>query len=276
MMKKVFALLLVAALTACFAVVAFAADYTDVVSLMPTDKSKVTQVDGKTDVTFEGGKLTLAMAQDSDPKWPSVEVTEAAGKVIDLTATPYLHLSVTIPEGQGEVGANGVITYTTEDGVEGQFQLSALRYPDVDPAAPGTDFPDSGNVNPATDDYRVTTDVTLNVADWLKARTDIQNPGKITIKKFTLSIYVGNATWDKIAFAKEGAGNTPSESASESTPATSATPSASAPATSTTPSASAPANSSQGPTTGDSGILLFTVVGVVAVCGLAVAVKSRH
>lgn len=285
-MKRFLALLLVVALTACFAVVASAADpqYTDVVSLLPTDASKVSQVDGKTDYKVENGKLTIAMAAGSSPAWPSIEITEAANKEVDLTATPYLHINVTIPEGQGEVGLNGVITFKTADGVEGSAQLSALQYPDVDPAAPKENFPDNNNVNPATDDYRKTTDIYVNVVDWLKARTDIKNPGKITITKLTLSVYVGNGTWNALAFAKEGADEPSTSEPSTSTPSTS-TPSTSTPSTSTpstsTPSTSAPATSSpaassSGPSTGDAGVLVFAVLGVVAIVGVAVAVKTRH
>ena len=275
-MKRFLALLLVVALTACFAVVASAADpqYTDVVSLLPTDQSKISQVDGKTDYKVENGKLTIAMAAGSNPAWPSIEITEAANKEVDLTATPYLHINVTIPEGQGEVGLNGVIACEAADGTTAEIQLSALRYPDVDPAAPKENFPDNNNVNPATDDYRTSTDVYLNVVDWLKARTDIKNPGKIKITKLTLSVYVGNGTWNALAFAKEGADEPSTSEPSTSTPSTS-TPSTSTPSTST-PATSSPAASSSGPSTGDAGVLVFAVLGVVAIVGVAVAVKTRH
>ena len=275
-MKRFLALLLVVALTACFAVVASAADpkYTDKVSLLPTDQSKISQVDGTTDYKVENGKLTIAMAAGSNPAWPSIEVTEAAGKEIDLTATPYLHINVTIPEGQGEIGINGIIACEAADGTAAEIQLSALRYPETDNHAPGTDFPDNNNVNPASDDFRTSTDVYLSVVDWLKARTDIKNPGKIKITKLTLSVYVGNGTWNALAFASEGAGE---PAASETT---SSEPASSAPATSTpsesAPASSAPAASSNGPTTGDSGVLVFAVLGVVAVAGVAIAVKTRH
>ena len=65
----------------------------------------------------------------------------------------------------------------------------------------------------------------------------------------------------------------PSEPA-ESTPAES-TPSESTPAEST-PAESTPAASSTAPAAGDSGMLVFAVLGVLSVAGVAVALKARR
>ncbi len=261
-MKRFLALLLVVALTACFAVVASAADpqYTDVVNLLPTDASKVSQVDGTTEWSVDGGKLTIAMAEGSNPAWPSVELTEAAGKEIDLSATPYLHLDFTVPETTGEAGINGMIYYTEEGSTEAKTaQLSMVA---------------TGKA----DDFRGTTSAYYDFSKFAGTT------GKITITKVTLSIYVWKVTWNTLAFAKEGVDEPSTSEPSTSTPSTS-TPSTSTPSTSTpstsTPSTSAPATSSpaassSGPSTGDAGVLVFAVLGVVAIVGVAVAVKTRH
>lgn len=270
-MKKVFALLLVAvmAVTCLCAALSVSAEetYTDKVNLLPASKDDVSQAseNGKVDFTVSNGQLKLVRSTESGIAWPSVGFD--VNKEIDLSKTPMLHLVFDVdPNSTADVdegcGVNGIITYTVGD-EEKTAQLSAVAGRDAD-------------------DFRLSSDVYLDFAKFA------ETTGKITVVKITLSIYASDErvaegqsiTWKTLAFAGEGAAEESSEdskaeeTSSEAPAENSNTETSSAPAAT---SSEAPATSSTSkPATGDEGVIVFAVLGLVAVAGAAIAVKGRR
>ncbi len=151
-------------------------EYTDVESLLPTDVSQLSQVDGKVDYTIHtDGSLKLVRSADSAIEWPSVKVV--SGKTINLSETPYLHMDMHHSGGW----ANGILYYTNAYGTSGSIQLSQLFDGSV------YDFCTADHV----------------YADLAKA---LGTTGVITLDYYTLSVYgVGGdaVTWYTLSLAKE-------------------------------------------------------------------------
>ncbi|MBQ9413517.1 MAG: hypothetical protein IJU16_00150 [Clostridia bacterium] len=151
--------------------------YEDTASLLPTSTSAVSQNEGTVDFTLNAdGTLRLARAASSSIAWPSVKFSP--NKTVNLSDTPFLHLSVTPDNGY----ANGYVYYTV-NGKENVFQLSDA-------------------VNGDNMDFTTATNAYVD----LKAVTG-QSSGSIVITKITLSVYgdVGGAVvWNAIALAKSG------------------------------------------------------------------------
>ena len=258
-MKRTLALLLVAvmAIACTLAVLTVSAEgpvYTDKVNLLPASVN---------DIAINGGELTYSIAADGSLtlekvagtalNWPSIVYN--VNKEVDLSATPYLHMSFINEEGPEyeNRGVNGLIYYTVDGGEEQSAQISAVGGNDVD-------------------DFRDTAEMYCDFAKFVGVN------GKITVTRIVLSVLGDESpiTWKALAFAKEGADdagddNNSSTEDDSSAPADSNS-STDAPSTST----STPAESSKVPTTGDSGMILFAVLGVVALAGVAVTVKVRH
>lgn len=275
-MKKVFALLLVAvmAVTCLCAALSVSAEetYTDKVNLLPASEKDVSQAsdNGKVNFTVSNGQLKLVRSTESGIAWPSVGFD--VNKEIDLSETPMLHMVFDVdPNSTADVdegcGVNGIITYKVGD-EEKTAQLSAIAGRDVD-------------------DFRLSSDLFVKFPE----------TGKITVVKVTLSIYASDERaaegqaiiWKTLAFAGEGSANTSSEDSSDNAgntetsseaPAESNTESSAPAETSSAPAATsstAPATSSTSkPATGDEGIIVFAVLGLVAVAGAAIAVKARR
>lgn len=256
-MKRTLALLLVAimAITCSLAALSVSADetvYTDKVNLLPANESEISIAGGTPIYTLSEGKLSLTRAEESSVAWPSVKYT--VNKEVDLTATPFLHMNFET-SGVGDRGVNGHIHYTVDGGDEVEVQLSAI----------------GGN---GVDDFRDTADMYIDLADYL----DIT--GKITITYIDLSVYGGigeTITWNALALAKEGADEDNTTTSSEGDDTTTSSEgddtTTSSEGDDTTTSSE---ESSKVPPTGDSGIILFAALGVLALAGVAVTVKARH
>ena len=151
-------------------------DYQDADSLLPTDVSQLSQVDGKVDYTINSdGSLKLVRSADSAIEWPSVKIV--SGKTIDLTDTPYLHFDMHHTGGW----ANGILYYTNAYGTSGSVQLSQL-------------------IDGSVYDFCTADDVYVDLAKALGTT------GVITLDYYTLSVYgVGGdaVTWYTLSLAKE-------------------------------------------------------------------------
>lgn len=251
-MKRTLALLLVAimAITCTLAALSVSAEgtvYTDKINLLPASVDVIEVNGGEPTYSIAAdGSLTLQKVTGTALNWPSIGYD--LNVEVDLSLTPYLHMSFENEVGpdRDNRGVNGVIHYTVDGSLETQeAQLSKIGGNDVN-------------------DFRDTADMYCNLSEFLG------NTGKITIVRITLSVLGDESpiTWKALAMAKEGAG----EDSSEGDASTGNNASSDAPAAST----SSPAESSKAPTTGDNSLILFAVLGVVALAGVAVAVKVRH
>ncbi|MBQ9413731.1 MAG: hypothetical protein IJU16_01230 [Clostridia bacterium] len=151
----------------------FSVSHLNPASLLPESTSQLQQL-GSSVVDYaigSGGVFRIARDAASEVAWPSIQITE--NKTVNLTETPYLHLSMTPENG----AANGRIYYTV-NGSEESIQLSALV---------------NGSVNDITEPL----DTYINFSD------AIDKVGPITITKVILSVYgaVGDAvTWNTFGF----------------------------------------------------------------------------
>jgi len=146
-------------------------------SLLPTRADQLTQVDGQADATVNAdGSLTVARGADSAVAWPSVRY--ACKRAIDLAATPYLHLNMTVTnKGCG----NGFLNLSLADGTTKKLRLSEL-------------------VNGTATDFTADTDVYIDLAKAL-GRTDV-----VVLDNYSLSVYgvVGaSVTWKQLAFVSQ-------------------------------------------------------------------------
>ena len=281
-MKRTLALLLVAvmAITCTVAALSVSAEgdnvYTDKVNLLPNSETKISS-DTKAGYSLADGRLSLTRTADSTVAWPSIKYDMAVE--LDLAKTPYLHMSFET-SGEGDRGVNGHIDIADANDNVFQFQLSMLSGNSVD------DFRD-------TDELYIKIDLAKAIEDYIAyyvgrgepaPEVNFDTTGKLTIVGIELSVYGGvdeTIYWNILALAKEGADDpdddntsTPDGDDNTSTPDDDNT---SAPAGSdSTGSTSTPAESDKEPSTGDSSLLLFAVLGVVALAGVAVTVKARH
>lgn len=192
-MKKRLAILLLSALalTCAFTVLSVSAEtYTDKINLLPESTDVIVQNDanGTAEFSLSDGKLTLTRAAESQVYWPSIRYEVL--KEVNLTTTPYLHLSFTCSS-EGEYdgrGVNGHVFYTVDGGEEQDGWFSEIAGRDVD-------------------DFRGSADLYFDFAKVAKTT------GKITVTKVVLSIY-GEAgetvVWNALAFASDS--NSPEES----------------------------------------------------------------
>lgn len=287
-MKKTLALLLVAIMAISCTLVALTVSaeepvYTDKVNLLPASEKDISS-DTKAGYKLADGKLSLTRTEDSTVAWPSI--VYSTNIELDLAKTPYLHMSFET-SGEGDRGVNGHLNITDSKGDEFAFQLSMLAGDSVN------DFRD-------TDERYVKIDLAAAIKGYIEYIKSLGEPepevdfdvtGKLTITSIDLSVYGGvgeTIVWNTLALAKEGAdegddsseddtttpaeGDTTSDEGNTTTPAEDSS-SSEAPAN----SSSTPAESSSDKVpTGDAGVILFAVLAVVALAGVAVAVKVRH
>ncbi len=212
--------------------------YEDAVDLLPEGESQITLNEGIVSFAIsEDGTLRLARAAESSIAWPSVKIT--ANKEIDLSETPFLHLSIAMDGGY----ANGFLHYTTASGETGSIQLSQL-------------------VNGVVNDFTSGIDCYVDLAEYLGTAENI------TITDYTLSVYgnVGDAiTWKAFAAAK----NITEEPTATTTEAPAATTTASETSSvvdegddATTVTTSATQQDS--PQTGDTGSVYLLLAAIVA------------
>ena len=198
-MKKTLALLLVAALaiTCIVATLSVSAEgtvYTDKVNLMPTSVDGIRDNQGGPGYALENGKLSITRTADSTVAWPSLIYD--VNVEVDLTATPYLHMSFET-SGVGDRGVNGHIMLKDANGDELDLQLSAIGGQGVN------DFRDTAEIYPNLVDY---------IGEYLQAEGNedvvFDVSGKITVTSIILSVYGGvdeTIYWNTLALAKEGA-----------------------------------------------------------------------
>lgn len=284
-MKKRLAILLLFVFVLFCAVTALsagAATYVDEVDLLPKTVDVIRQnsseQNGIVEFALVEGGLSLTRAAESQIYWPSIRYD--VQEEIDLSKTPYLHLTFTC-SAEGENlgrGINGHVFYTVDGGEEqdGWFSQIAGR---------------------EADDFRGSADMYYDF-------TKVANTtGKITVTSVVLSIY-GDAgetvVWNAIAFASDSEsgdepapGDTSSEasaeepeetsseaSAEESAEASSVDSGVSSEAPAETSGAASEASDDAAPASdgiGTLGIVLIVVgcVAVVAVVAIVIVKKKK-
>lgn len=268
-MKRTLALLLVAvfAITCAIAALSVSAEtpvYTDKVNLLPANQSDIRINGGTPGYELKDGKLSISRTAESNVAWPSIVYDVNVD--LDLAKTPYLHMSFET-SGEGDRGVNGHIYLKDADGNQVGLQISAMGGNGID------DFRD-------TDDMYIKIDLAKFIKEHIenmRANSDpeydvtFNTTGKITITNIDLSVYGGvgeTITWNALALAKEGAddGDDDEGEGDDNNNAT----------TSSTEETSSTSSETEKVPTGDKGLLLFAVLGVVALAGVAVTVKVRH
>lgn len=135
--------------------------YRDVDSLLPTSTAQIAPNVGTANAAVnEDGSLTLVRDAQSTVAWPSVKVT--CNRTIDLSAAPYLHLQLDIPDDAVFGYLNGYLYFTTPNG-DVSVQLSELY----------------GN---GVNDFTTDTGVYVDLTDHLGTPT-------ATLTHYTLSVY---------------------------------------------------------------------------------------